>query len=92
MTSCCAAIELSTDGLRDCSIKLGRSRNSTSATIVLAALREWRTSRMILSTMLERLSGSLMGPMPMASRSVYLSFIPDASVTPSTRLSCQAGP
>lgn len=91
MMSRCAAIESSTDGLRDCSTKLGRSRNSTSATIVLAALREWRTSRMIHITMLERLSGSLMVPMPMASRFAYPSFLPDASVTPSTLLSCQAG-
>ena len=43
MVAPCAAIEYNTDGPRDYSTKLGRSRSSTSATIVLAALREWLT-------------------------------------------------
>lgn len=88
----CAIIEWKADGPRDCSTKLGRFRNSTSAMTVPAALREWRTSLTTHTTMLGRLSGSLTVLMPTANRFVSLSFLPDVSATPSTRLLCQADP
>lgn len=59
---------------------------------VPAALREWRTSLTIHTTMLGRRSGSLTVPMPMANRFAFLLFLPDVSATPSTPLSCQADP
>lgn len=89
MTPPCATIEWKADGTRDYSTKLGQSRNSTSVMTVPAALREWRTSLTIHTTMLGRLSGSLTVPMPTANRFASPSFLPDVSATPSTPRLCQ---
>lgn len=92
MTPPYAPIEWQVDGSRDCSTKLGQFRNSTSAMTAPAALREWPTSLTTRTTMLGKLSGSSTVLMHTANRFVSLLFLPDASATPSTRLSCQADP
>lgn len=92
MTPPCATIEWKVDGSRDYSTKSGQFRNSTSAMTAPAALREWRTSLTTRTTMLGRLSGSSTVLMPTANPFVSLLFLPEASATPSTRLSCQADP